>query len=98
MGRKKENALVNQYIMLTNSQNKPFPVHVTTRSSPYRNTCSVLSLHFAIMSSARDVSSESAVTLPVAFDEPEVRISMLADQNSFDPRFGQCLFSEPVER
>jgi hypothetical protein len=50
------------------------------------------------MSSARDVSSESAVTLPVAFDEPEVRISMLADQNSFDPRFRQCLFSELVER
>jgi hypothetical protein len=50
------------------------------------------------MSSARNVSLESAVTLPVVFNKPEVRISILTDQNSFDPRFGQCLFSELVER
>jgi hypothetical protein len=50
------------------------------------------------MSSARNVSSESAVTLPVAFNKLEVRISMLTDQNSFDPRFRQCLFSELVKR
>ncbi len=50
------------------------------------------------MSSTRNISSESAVTLPVAFNKPEVRISMLVDQNSFNPRFRQYLFSELVKR
>jgi hypothetical protein len=83
--------------MLTNSQNKLFLVYVTTRLLLYYNTCSVLLLYFAIMSSARNISLESAVTLSVAFNKLEVRISMLADQNSFNPRFRQCLFSELVK-
>jgi hypothetical protein len=83
--------------MLTNSQNKLFLVYVITRLLLYRNTCSVLLLQLAIMSSARNTSLESAVTLPVAFNKLEVRISILTDQNLFDPRFRQCLFSKLVK-
>jgi hypothetical protein len=36
------------------------------------------------MSSARNISLESAVTLPIVFNKLEVRISILTDQNLFD--------------
>ncbi len=49
------------------------------------------------MSSARNISLESAVILPVVFNKLEVRISILTDQNSFNPRFRQCLFSKLVK-
>ncbi len=49
------------------------------------------------MSSARNISLESAVTLSVAFNKPEVRISILIDQNSFNPQFRQFLFSKLVK-
>jgi hypothetical protein len=39
------------------------------------------------MSSTRNVSLESAVTLSVVFNKPEVRISILTNQNSFNPWF-----------
>jgi hypothetical protein len=45
------------------------------------------------MSSARNISLESAITLSVVFNKPEVRIFILTDQNLFNPRFRQCLFS-----
>ncbi len=50
------------------------------------------------MSSAHNISLESAVTLSVVFNKLEVYISMLTDQNLFDPRFRQCLFFKLVKR
>ncbi len=49
------------------------------------------------MSSAYNISSESAITLPIVLDKLEVRISMLINQNLFNPRFRQCLFSKLVK-
>ncbi len=49
------------------------------------------------MSSARNISSESAVTLLIVFNKPEVCISILINQNLFNPRFRQCLFSVLVK-
>jgi hypothetical protein len=49
------------------------------------------------MSSAYNISLESAVMLSIVFNKLEVRISILTDQNLFNLRFRQCLFSELVK-
>jgi hypothetical protein len=49
------------------------------------------------MSSTRNTSLEAAVILPIVLDKLEVRISILIDQNSFNPRFRLCLFSKLVK-
>jgi hypothetical protein len=49
------------------------------------------------MSSAYNISLESVITLSVVFNKLEVRISILTDQNLFNPRFRQCLFSKLVK-
>jgi hypothetical protein len=49
------------------------------------------------MSSAYNISLESVITLSIVFNKLEVRISILIDQNLFNPRFRQCLFSKLVK-
>jgi hypothetical protein len=49
------------------------------------------------MSSAYNISLESAVTLLVVFNKLEVRISIFINQNLFNPWFRQCLFSKLVK-
>jgi hypothetical protein len=49
------------------------------------------------MSSAYNISLESTITLPIVFNKLEVYISILINQNSFNPWFRQCLFSKLVK-
>jgi hypothetical protein len=49
------------------------------------------------MSSTYNISLESVITLSVVFNKLEVRISILTDQNLFNLRFRQYLFSKLVK-